>query len=179
MAEPVPAPLRPTARFLLGAIVTLDLLYVVNCIAPYIGLKYEFAQAMFSMLTFRADNHLFIPAVPLFDVGRFVHVSSAEATGRAEPVARKFTEFVRWADTNGRSVHINFLRYQMDRICGAAPGDRIRLKLREGGVERVYDNACDEPSLRGHYRPGGLYEPCDPECNLYLRAWASGRPYKE
>ncbi len=179
MADPVPAPSRPLSRFLLAAIVTLDLAYVLNCLAPYVGLKYEFAQAMFSMLNFRADNHLFIPAVPLFSVGRFVNVSSAEATGRAEPAARKFTEFVHWADTNGRAVHVNFLRYQLDRICTAAPGNEIRLTLRERGGERVYENACAEPTLRGHSRPGGMYEPCEPECNLYLRAWASGRPYKK
>jgi hypothetical protein len=179
MADPLPAPSRRLSRFLLGAIVTLDLVYVLNCLAPYVGLKYEFAQAMFSMLSFRGDNHLFIPSVPLFSVGRFVHLTSAEATGQAEPVARKFTEFVRWAETNGRSVHINFLRYQMDRICGAAPGERVHLTVRDGGQVHDYANACDEPALRGHSRPGGLYEPCDPECNLYLRAWASGRPYEE
>jgi len=163
------------ARRLLVFVAVLDVAYVVNCLSPFLGLKYENSQAMYSQLDARARNHLVLPRLADFGGDRYVRDVEITVPPALEDDARALRWFTDFANGSGRALHLPFLAYHFDRLCEAAGGAPIGLRyVTEQGEARRHDDVCAEASLRDS-SPIGLYPACDPECYGELEVWASGR----
>lgn len=163
------------SRRILVFVALLDVAYVVNCLSPFLGLKYENSQAMYSQLDARAGNHLVLPR--LADLGGDAYVTGIDLTlpAELEDDAAALRWFLRSAAEEKRSVHLPFLAYHLDRLCAVADGAPIGLDYAAvGAAKREHDDVCRVPALRAS-SPIGLYPACDPECYGELEIWASGR----
>ncbi len=155
-------------------IVVADLVYILNCLAPYLGLKFENSQAMYSQLDARARNHLLVPAQPLREAD-YIREVELEVPVALEDEVAGLRWFLRAANESGRSIHLPFLDHHFARICEAQPTAPIRLRYVTGdGVVTRHDDVCSNPELRDPF-PIGLFPACDPECYGELEIWASGR----
>lgn len=163
------------ARRICIFVVVLDVLYVVNCLSPFLGLKFENSQAMYSQLDARARNHLVLPPLPVFGEPVYVRDVAIDLPPALEDEGAALQWFTRWANENGRSLHLPFFDYHFARLCDASSGARIRLRYTaESGAAVVHEDVCAESELRDPF-PIGLYPACDPECYGELEVWASGR----
>ena len=160
------------ARFALTTVVLVNAAFVLNNLAPYFGLPHVGALTMFSGLTETADNHFFMPKVPLGDADRFVTVVRARADGAAPVVADQFRAFTAWA--SGRQVNFDLVRYQVSRVCASANAASLELTLQwQPGRRTTIEDACAEPTMRRYALLSGLadcIEPCRPIRDLARRA---------
>jgi hypothetical protein len=159
---------------LLAAIVLLDAGYILNCLGPYLHLKYEFSQAMFSLLEPAGENHVLMPSLNLFDNANYVRVDSVRDQGEGTEELRALSGFLAGTRATGALVHLGFLKYHLSRLC-RSPGTRISAAwVGRGGKRESSSDVCADPDL-GHYLPIGLYPACDPDCSRLLRNWAAGK----
>lgn len=160
------------ARFALATVLFVNAAFVFNNLAPYLGLHHVGALTMFSGLNETADNHFFMPKVPLGDADTFVTIVRARADGAAPTTAEQFRAFAAWA--SGRQVNLDLLRYQVNRVCSSADAASLELTLQPRAGGRVaFEDACAEPTLRRHALLSGLadcIEPCRPIRDLARRA---------
>ncbi len=176
-----PSTLRRLQAGLAVTVLLFDLTYLLNCAAPYVGLKYEFSQVMFSQLESTGRNHLFLGSLPLlFGNAVYLHVDSVKsnvATDRHGAALERFLAAVR---ENGQAVHLEFLAYHFDRLCQKSAGQPIAAaySIRGTGAKHVVANVCDRSNLREASPVGlfGLFPACVPDCTDLVTAWAAGRP---
>jgi hypothetical protein len=165
---------RHLKRGLLAAIVLLDAGYILSCLGPYLHLKYEFSQAMFSMLEPAGENHVLMPSLNLFDNANYVWVDSVRSEGGPPDELRGLSGFLAGTRATGTLVHLGFLKYHLSRLC-RSPGTRVIAAWRgRDGKRESSSDVCADPELR-HYLPIGLYPACDPDCSGLLRNWAAGK----
>ncbi|MGH7519470.1 MAG: pyrroloquinoline quinone-dependent dehydrogenase [Gemmatimonadales bacterium] len=170
--------LRRLQAGLAGGVLFLDLAYLFNCAAPYLGLKYEFSQVMFSQLEPSGQNHLFLSSVPrLFGNAGYVHVDSVEGNVATDRHGAAFQRFLATVRETGRAVHLGFLAYHFDRLCKRSVGQPIPIwySIPETGAKHAVANICDRLDLR-EASLVGLFPPCEPDCTALVTAWAAGRP---
>jgi hypothetical protein len=167
-----PKPLELRFRALsMGLIFLFDGLYITNCLAPYLGFKFNFSQTMYSGLLPTAENHLFFPKIPIFQDDTYAFVTSIDIVG-AETVHRKnFEAFVESTRNSGQFIHLNILKYHLDRIC-REENTSIAIEYQTYWKQRVnLADACVTPSMR-QYSSVQLYPSCWPSCIDELTRWA-------
>jgi hypothetical protein len=158
-----------------SAVLLVTAAFVLNNLAPYLGLHHAAAMIMFSRLTGPADNHLLVVKRPLTEAYTYVSDLRIDARGLQTPAAREFQAFADITSTRGWLVNLNFVRYHASRICQSAPNAGVRLALTtEAGGRIDVRNVCEEPSLLWYTAPSG-YPECEPECEVLLKRWAMGR----
>lgn len=156
-------------------LVVLDLLYILNCLAPYLGLKFENSQAMYSQLDARAHNHLVLSALARAGDDDYVRDVELEVPPQLEGQIAGLRWFLRAANQSHRLLHLQFLDHHFARLCAFDPSASVELRYTtRGGAVVRHDDVCSEPDLRDPF-PIGLYPACDPECYGELEVWASGR----
>lgn len=163
------------SRRILVFLVVLDGAYILNCLSPYLGLKFENSQAMYSQLDARARNHFLMPSLPRALGQAYVRDVRVEVPPALEAESAGLQWFIRAANESGRLVHLQFLDHHFARLCDPPPAAPIRLSYTtEAGVVARHDDVCADPELRDPF-PISLYPACDPECYGELEVWASGR----
>lgn len=149
--------------------------FVVNNLSPYFGLTYAGAITMFSGISATADNHFFMPKLPIAESDTYVAISRLDTGSLDTLPARQFQAFAAWTNRERRLVNLNFLRYHAARICQSAPNATLQLSLRtEAGQRLEFDNACAEPKMLG-YTVLSKYPECKPSCHSLLQEWAMGK----
>lgn len=144
------------------AIWTFATAYVLNCMSPYIGLKYYYSQAMFSGLDKQGTNHYFIPACKIFDTRRYVSVLRFEAgpvsLGDPQSDYAPLRRFARRAKK--QDVSENLLSSIIASACRHPDLRPIRLsyvRVDEPGVVQSVKDACKEPTELASPHPFNLY----------------------
>ena len=167
-------PKPPGLRFRalsLGLILLFDGLYIINCLAPYLGLKFNFSQTMYSGLLPTAENHLFFPKIPIFQYDTYASVTSIDIAGVETAHRKNFETFVESARNSGQFIHLNILKYHLDRIC-REENVSIAIEYQTYWKQRVYhSDACVTPRMR-QYSSVQLYPSCWPSCTGELARWA-------
>lgn len=134
-------------RFALATVLLIGAAFVLNNLAPYLGLNYAGAMTMFSGITVTADNHLFIPKVALGGEGAYVSITDRKAQNLTRPMTETIDRLLRSGNERPQ-VSINVLRYHLSRACASSPGASLSLTLvTEAGQRREHENVCAEPSM--------------------------------
>jgi hypothetical protein len=149
--------------------------FVLNNLAPYLGLHWAGAMTMFSGLAPSGDNHFFMPKLSLSDADDYVSITQLDLGNVSTRQADNFKTFVTWAKEERRRLHLNLVHYQISRVCQSAPGVSMQLTLQsEDGREISFDNVCAEPAMQ-QYSLISEYPECQPDCLSVIRKWAIGQ----
>ena len=164
-------PVKLRSRVLaLGLILLFDGFYLLNCLSPYLGLKFNFSQTMYSGLFPTGENHLFFPKIPLFQQDTYVSILDLDIVGAETARRKKFEEFVTFVQDSRRLMHMNLLRYHLDRVC-REKDVKVALEYQTHGKQKIsYADACMTPSMR-QYSSAQLYPSCWPSCTGELIQW--------
>ena len=164
---------RPGVWFAGAMVLLFNGAFLLNNLAPYLGLNYAGAMTMYSNLSPRGENHLIMPSLTLSEGGSYVRILRVSTRDLKTPAAEQFDEFADYAARRGRMVHINFLRYHAARVCESAPQATLSLTLAsEQGGRMEIRNACAEPTMLSYSLLSG-YPECRPGCDGELRKWAA------
>ena len=159
---------RPTSGswFAVVSLVLVGALFVGNNLAPYLWLPHSGPMIMYSGLSPRADNHFFMPMLPVGESGVYVTVLEAGGPTLDTPPGRTLRAVGDYAQRRGFSLSMNLVRYHANRACAASAQPQLRLSLRRLDRQRVeYANICAEPAaLRYVLLPG--YPDCD-RCDFF------------
>ena len=150
--------LRRRLKIALGV---FGVLLVTNNTLPYLGLRDDSCQTMFSALTWGEDgnNHVFMPQLMLSDL--WDYYVDVEATIDPEPpdYGRDKTLFM-WLNRDERALNTEAVRVVVDQLCRR--GYRVSLSYAKKGIEDrfVYEDACEVPHLSEPIRwlPVRVYE---------------------
>lgn len=160
------------AVFALTIVVLVNAVFVVNNLAPYLGLHYAGAMTMFSNQAAINGRHFFMPKLALSDAGVYVQIQRFEPRNVESPAASELGAFATWTGSTRRVVNLNFVRYHVSRVCESAPDARVGLTLRtEAGAQMDFENVCAEPSML-RYSPLTSMSECKPVCWGYVKQWA-------
>ena len=161
------------ASFAFAIVLLINGAFVLNNLAPYLGLHYAGAITMFSRLSAVADNHLFMPKIAVSDADTYVKIVAVGPGGPRTSAARELEAFADHAQRQRALVSLNFVRYHAGRVCRASPDVALGLSLltREGEPIES-DDVCAEPSMLRYAILSG-YPECDPDCRPYLRSRAA------
>ena len=172
-----PSPRRaPGARRPAVALaLTVVALCAANQLAPFFRLPAAGPLVMFSDISPDYRNHLILPGIPLVSAFEYVRLLRFEGAAHETPGVRELQTFAR--DNVRLAIHLNVLRYHLDRICEAAPGRALRVEwiALPGEERRVFEDVCAEPGLRW-YLPLPLGQACIPRCAALIHRWARGEP---
>jgi hypothetical protein len=158
--------------FACAAVLLVNGLFVLNNLAPYLGLPNVGAMTMFSRLT--DGSHFILPKVTLSDTGSYVSAVRVAMRGPDTAETRELQAFADWAGRHGSRINLNFLRYHVDRMCRSVPDGSVSLRLLdEAGRVRSFDNVCTEPTMR-NYAVLARFAECQPGCKGVLARWAQG-----
>ena|SRR5215212_1177285 len=154
-------------------VIVICLAFAYNNLAAYAGLNWAGAMVMYSGLSNAFDTHFFLPHSRVTDDFEYVRVVEITARPPQLKEARELSAFLRALSEKER-VNQNFLRYQVDRVCGADPAAALRLRLRRptGDLVEVMD-ACAQSEWRRYAVLSG-YEVCLVGCKTLLARWARG-----
>lgn len=134
-------------------------LFAVHNALPYLGLRYESCQTMYSGLRTSAvgNNHLIAPQVSFGDIATYFTDVRVSAPATADPEAAVDVGRLNRPD---QYVNAEALRVIVRRLCRG--GQPIRLSLREPGGDRIdVRDACivERFSRPGWWIPVRLYTP--------------------
>lgn len=141
-------------------IATLGLALFVNNAFPYLGLRDDSCQAMFSGLEWAAstNNHVFVPQYALSDRWAYHTEVSAELTPVAEPFTRA-AYLERWLNQSERRLNTEATRAVVRQVCDAGHTVRMSYRDPEGrrheGVDACGDDTLSSPAW---WIPVRLYE---------------------
>jgi hypothetical protein len=169
LAQGAPASTGPAVALALA----VGALCTANQLAPFFRLPAVGPLTMFSSISPDYRNHLILPGIPLVAAFEYVRLLRFEAEASETGGVRELQIFVR--DNQRLAIHLNVLRYHLDRICEAAPGRTVRVEwvpLR-GGERRAFEDVCAEPGLRW-YLPLPVAHSCVPRCFALIHRWAKG-----
>lgn len=128
---------------------------------PYLGLRDDSCQTMFSGLSWSAteNNHLFVPQHAVSDLWDYVGDVEA-AIDPPQPASAEVGYLVGWLNQEDRRFNTEALRAVVDQICRA--GHRVRLTYRDPATGRMATaaNACEVDALASPawWIPVRLYE---------------------
>ncbi len=156
-------------------VIFLDLLYIINCLSPYLGIKYQFSQAMYSYLGYHGENHLFFPRLDIFKNDEYVNIKDLEVSGVETQYKKDFVDFVNWTQSYERSVHLDFLQYHFNKLCVVYKVDHVSVTyLTQEGKRINHINVCEEEAMLSYF-PSYLYPACSPNCKEKIFEWARGQ----
>ncbi|HJL16891.1 MAG TPA: hypothetical protein RMH99_14600 [Sandaracinaceae bacterium LLY-WYZ-13_1] len=139
---------RKLDRRLLAFVVALVTLQATHNALPYLGLRDDSCQTMFSGLTYeaRANNHHFVPQRAVSDLWRYVTDVEARIEP-AQPASARVGYLRDWLNAEDRRLNTEALRAVVWQICDA--GHRVRLRYRDPVTGRMAqaENACDVERL--------------------------------
>ena len=154
---------RPTwgSWIALMSLVLVGALFVGNNLAPYLGLPHSGPMTMYSGLSPRADNHFFMPSLPVGESGVYVTVLETGGPALDTSPGRTFRGIGDYARRRGFALSMNLVRYHAHRACLASATPQLRLSLQRDDRQRVeHDNICADPAaLRYILLPG--HPDCD------------------
>src|SRR5215207_957650 len=155
-------------------VIAICLAFAYNNLAPYVGLNSAGAMVMFSGLSNSFDTHFFLPHYSVTNDFEYVRVVEMTARPPELKAARELSAFLS-ALSGQERVNRNFLRYQANRVCGAAPAAALRLRLRRSTGDLVeVEDACVQSEWRRYAVLSG-YEVCLAGCSHLLEKWAQGQ----
>jgi len=129
-------------------IVLVATLLVANNLLPYVGLRDDSCQTMFSGLRWwpGGNNHHLMPQSMVSDFWRFYVDVSAELDPPA-PEHGRAADLLEWLNREGREKNIEAIRAVVRQLCDR--GHRVELTYRfsyDDGPAQVAQ-ACDDPVL--------------------------------
>jgi hypothetical protein len=170
LAQGAPASSAPALALALA----VGALCAANQLAPFFRLPSVGPLTMYSNMSPDYRNHLILPGIPLVSDFEYVRLLRFETESRQAEGVRELEIFVR--DNQRLAIHLNVLRYHLDRIC-EAPGRTARVEwvpLR-GAERRAFEDVCAERGLRW-YVPLPVAHSCTPSCGGLVHRWAKGEP---
>lgn len=136
-------------------------LVVSNDVLPYLGLRDDSCQTMFSGLEWgeRWNNHLVFPQYALSDVWAYLDVEDVVVT--PAPETPRLRAIARWLARPDRDRNTEAVRVAVAQLCDA--GHHVALSARRTDGEHplaTHADACAEPALSSPHRwvPIRLYE---------------------
>ncbi len=148
-----------TNLFPVAWIALVATLLIANDLLPYVGLRDDSCQTMFSGLEWQetTNNHYLAPQRRWSDIGRYYTDVAAtldpppEGHGRAADLAA-------WLNQPDRELNTEAVRAVIRQLCDR--GHRVELRYRDRGRARHAADACEEPTLsRPHaFIPVRLYD---------------------
>jgi hypothetical protein len=133
-------------------------LLFANNLLPYVGLRDDSCQTMFSGLDWsdRWNNHVFMPQRALSD--RWSWLEGVDVEVEPAPRDPRSAHLARFLDRSDRRLNIDAVRAALSQLC--ADGHRVRLEHRRGARVIRHANACDHDHLsrRARWIPVRLYE---------------------
>ncbi|MDQ3033553.1 MAG: hypothetical protein M3Y87_14130 [Myxococcota bacterium] len=153
---------RALERRLIAVVVALATLLAINDALPYLGLRDDSCQTMFSSLEWGEDwnNHLFVPQRAASDV--WAYLDLREVAIEPPPGERRLRFVAEWLEAPGREHNTEAVRVAIDQLCAA--GHRVSLGARRsdrrGRAFTHHQDACAVASLSSPHRwlPVRLYE---------------------
>ncbi len=161
------------ARFAAATLGLVVAAFVLNNLAPYLGLNHVGAMTMYSGLADDADNHLLMPRVELSGAHGYVAILEVDAArDRGAPGVGLFQWLAIREEDQRPLVHTNVVRYQASRVCAAGRDVRLELTLQTAdGRRQQVENACADPAML-RYDVVTSYPPCkNRACRLALARW--------
>jgi len=140
-------------------------LWAVNDALPYVGLRDDSCQTMFSSLEWGVgpdgrswNNHLVVPQHMVSSLWSYLEVREVRITGEARDARER--ALVRWLSREGYALHVEAVRVVVSQLCEhhtISLEVRTRVAVPSGGwgpagpleqapFERIED-ACAEPDL--------------------------------
>lgn len=162
--------------FALATVLLVNAAFVLNNLAPYLGLNYAGAMTMFSGITVTADNHLFMPKLRLFDAGTYVTMPERKARDLPRSAAETIDRLLRSGNERPQ-LHLNVARYHFSRACASSPTAGLAVTLITDIGQRLdYDDICTEPSML-RYDVLTSRRPCNNRaCTRALRVLRADNP---
>lgn len=152
---------RALERRLLFVVIALAALLSLNDLLPYVGLRDDSCQTMFSSLEWGEDwnNHYVMPQRAVSDVWMSIDVGDV----RVEPAPgeRRLRFVAEWLEAPERQRNTEAVRVAIDQLCAA--GHRVRVSVRPTyprGEWARHEDACSVAELSAPHRwvPVRLYE---------------------
>jgi len=143
------------------AYVVFATLLVTNNTLPYLGMRDDSCQTMFSSLRWSEDgnNHVFMPQAMVGDMWDYYVDVQAELDPPPPDHGRTKTLFM-WLNRNDRALNTEAMRVVVRQLCDF--GHRVSLSHAVKGLdERVtVADACDDPRYSRPHRwlPFRIYE---------------------
>jgi hypothetical protein len=148
-------------RTLRRVVIAIGVLLTCNNLLPYVGLRDESCQTMFSglLLQPRTNNHIFVPQHSLSDIGTYwsdLHATVSPAPNPASDGA----VLVAWLDTPQRYRNAEAVRSVVRRLCVAGHRVGLRATFADGTQVDAADACADSRLSRPHaWIPVRLFDP--------------------
>jgi len=144
------------------AILSFIILYTINCMGPYLGLKFYYSQNMFSGLNRQGSNHFLIPRLKIFDYERYVDVELFE-TKQLSPkkMESDYRPFI-WIANKAKTHYVatNLLASTVEHACKHAELRPIKLSYVTKDRFRKrhsFNDACTASTGLGPSYPFNFY----------------------
>lgn len=156
---------RRLRRALFAAVAIVGALQVTNNSLPYIGLRDDSCQTMFSGLSWqeRSNNHLIAPQRMLSSLWIFYIELEVEVT--PAPRAGREADLVEWLHRDGIQHNDEAIRVAVRQLCDAGHAVRMSRRPVAGGPVQRTDDACADPRFS------------DPHSWIPVRLYDSHYPY--
>jgi hypothetical protein len=142
---------RGVELWVAGFVVLVGGLLTLNNLLPYVGMRDDSCQTMFSGLnwTARSNNHAFMPQRAIGD--RWVYLVGVEASIDPVPSNARDRHLARWLDRPDRRLNIDAVRAVVRQLC-----EEHEVEITYRGRAR---DACADPYFsRQTWAPVRLYE---------------------
>lgn len=142
-------------------------LLVANNLLPYVGLRDDSCQTMFSGLEWypAENNHYLMPQVMVSDIWRFYAEVHAEL-GPPAPEFGRAADLLAWLNRPGREKNAEAVRAVVRQLCDRGHRVAVSYRLARGDEASTAANACDVPMLS------------DPHDAVPVRLYASDYPLR-
>lgn len=126
--------------------VVLGTLLIANNLLPYLGLRDDSCQTMFSGLTWGPgeNNHYLVPQRMVSDLWDYYTGVHATLDPPA-PEHGRVHDLEAWLNQDPRRLNTEAVRAVVRQLCDR--GHRVALRYRAHGQQRQSANACLEPHL--------------------------------
>lgn len=160
-------PASMIARRLQVFVVLFGVLIASNNLLPYVGLRDDSCQTMFSRLHWEngRNNHLFVPQLMVSDT--WDYWIDVHADVEPEPQQWRARELVAWLNQPDRQLNKEAVRTVIRQLCDR--GYRVALRYRGRHEAETHEaQACDDPTLSAPHRwvPVRTYETDLPAASL-------------
>jgi len=137
------------------------LLVAANDLLPYVGLRDDSCQTMFSGLEWgeRWNTHLFFPQHAVSDVWAYLEIAEVEIT--PTPAEPRLVAIAAWLSRPDRDRNTEAVRVAVAQLCQAHLHVGFASRRTDGEHPLLrHDDACREPALSSPHRwlPVRLYE---------------------
>lgn len=153
---------RALERRLVAVVIALAALLALNDALPYVGLRDDSCQTMFSSLEWGEDwnNHFFVPQRAVSDAWAYLDLRDVAIE---PPAGDRRSRFVaEWLEAQGREHNTEAVRVAVDQLC--AMGHRVSFAARRSDRRDQrftrHEDACGVPTLSAPHRwlPVRVYE---------------------